>query len=190
MALIQIADDPRAGLATVQIAMRKSVPKPAPDPAEHRKLARKNVLMTGVLCDANGEAASECTIHDMHTQGAAVSHGKLAVNTKVYLIDVGSNNAHEARVAWSKDDRSGLQFTRSYGLGLGLPHTLKFLFRLQFEAKLAQVRRAVAGGVPIKLALGSAGLNKEYIHQMGRHAAGDERFLRLLLIAERLLNPA
>ena len=168
--------------------MRKSAPKPAPDPAEQRKLVRKNVLMSGVLCDANGEAASECTIHDMHTQGAAVSRGNLTVNTRVYLIDVGNNNAHEARVAWSKDDRSGLQFTRSYTMGLGLPPALKFLFRLQFEAKLAQVRRAVAGGVAIRPALGSAGLTREYIHQVGRHAVGDERFLRLLLIAERLLT--
>ncbi len=170
--------------------MSKSVPKPAPDPAEQRKLVRKNVLLSGVLCDANGEAASECTVHDMHTQGAAVSRGNLTVNTRVFLIDVASNNAHEARVAWSKDGRSGLQFTRSYTMGLGLPPNLKFLFRLQFEAKLAQVRRAVAGGVAIKLALGSAGMTREHIHQMARHAAGDERFLRLLLIAERLLNPS
>ena len=75
-------------------------------------------------------------------------------------------------------------------MGLGLSPALKFLFRLQFEAKLAQVRRAVAGGATMKLALGSAGLNKEYVPQMGRHAAGDERFLRLLLIAERLLSPS
>ena len=169
--------------------MSRNVPKPAPDPAEQRKLVRKSVLLTGVICDANGEGAAECTIHDMHTQGAAVSRGNLTVNGRVFLVDVNNNNAHEARVAWSKDDRSGLQFTRSYTMGLGLPPALKFLFRLQFEAKLAQVRRAVASGVAMKPALGSAGLTKEHIHQMGRHAAGDERFLRLLLIAERLLNP-
>jgi hypothetical protein len=142
-----------------------------------------------VLCDAKGEAVWECTIRDMHAEGAAVSLGKLTVGTRVFLLDVGNNAAHEARVAWSRDNRSGLAFTRSYRMGLGLPPPLKFLFRLQFEAKLAQVRRAVAGGAAIRLALGAAGLTREYVHQMARHAAGDERFLRLLLIAEQLLTP-
>src|SRR6185503_909569 len=120
--------------------MAKSVPKPAPDPAEQRKLVRKNVLLSGVLCDANGEAASECTVHDMHTQGAAVSRGNLTVNSRVFLIDVGNNNAHEARVAWSRDDRSGLQFTRSYTFGLRLA--------AQFEIPLQASLRSEAGAGP------------------------------------------
>ena len=160
-------------------------------PHEQRKLVRKDVLLSGVLCDAKGAVASECIIRDIHAQGAALSlQRKLTVGEHVFLLNTGNGTAHEARVAWSKDDRSGLSFVRSYTMGLGLPPTLKFLWRLQFEAKLRQVERAIASGVAAKLALSTAGMTREHIHQMARHASSDKKLLQLLQRAATLVERA
>jgi hypothetical protein len=158
-------------------------------PSEQRRLPRKNVLLSGVIADAKGEATSECIIRDMHAQGAAVSVLKpLQVGAHVLLLDTGNGTAHEARVAWSRANRSGLSFTRSYTMGLGLPPALKFLWRLLFEAKLRQAERAVASGVSAKLALGASGLTREFIHQVARRAMPDKKFPQLLRRARRLLE--
>jgi hypothetical protein len=170
--------------------MQKKKPlEPAPDSAssEQRRLTRKNVLLSGVIADAEGESASECLIRDMHTQGAAISMLKpLQVGAPVFLLDPANRAAHEARVAWSRANRAGLSFTRSYTMGLGLPPALKFFWRLLFEAKLRQAERAVAAGVSAEAALGAAGLTREFIHQTARQAMPDKKFPQLLQRARRL----
>jgi hypothetical protein len=152
-------------------------------------MPRKHVLLHGVLADAQGEAASECIIRDIHARGAAISlERKLPIGAQVFLLDTGNGTAHAARVVWNRADRTGLSFVRSFAMGLGLPPRLKFLWRLLFGAKLRQTERALAAGISVELALGTVGLTRELIHQMARHAAPDERFRRLLLRAERLLD--
>ena len=171
--------------------MRKNTQSDVTDAAssEQRRLPRKNVLLAGVIVDAKGESASECTIRDMHAHGAAVSlPGQLQVGAHVYLLDSANGTAHEARVVWSKAHRSGLSFIRSHTMGLGLPPGLKFLWRLLFEAKLRQAERAVATGVSGELALGTAGLTRERIHQMARQAMPDKKLPLLLQRARRLLE--
>jgi hypothetical protein len=156
---------------------------------EQRRLARKTVLLDAVIAEAYGETAAECVIRDIHAQGAAVSvTKKLPIGAHVFLLDVGNAIAHESRVAWSRSDRAGLQFMRSYAMGLGLPPKLKFLWRLLFAVKLRQVERAIGAQVPIELALNTAGLTREHIRQMARHATGDTQFRRLLERAARLLG--
>jgi hypothetical protein len=156
---------------------------------EQRRLARKTVLLDAVLAESYGETAVECTVRDIHAQGAAISlTKKLPIGAHVFLLDVGNAIAHECRVAWSRSDRTGLQFVRSYAMGLGLPPKLKFLWRLLFAVKLRQVERAIGAEVPIELALNTAGLTRERIRQMARHAAGDAQFRRLLERAARLLG--
>ena len=156
---------------------------------EQRRLARKTVLLDAVIADASGETAVECIIRDIHAQGAAVSlTKKLPIGAQVFLLDAGNAIAHDCRVAWSRGTRSGLSFVRSYAMGLGLPPKLKFLWRLFFAVKLGQVERAIAAEVPIELALNTAGLTRERIRQIARHAAGDARFRRLLERANRLLG--
>jgi hypothetical protein len=156
---------------------------------EQRRLARKTVLLDAVLAEADGETAVECIIRDIHAQGAAISiTKKFPIGAHVFLLDAGNAIAHECRVAWSRSDRSGLQFMRSYAMGLGLPPKLKFLWRLLFAVKLRQVERAIGAEVPIELALNTAGLTRERMRQMARHAAGDAQFQRLLRRAAQLLG--
>ena len=68
--------------------MRKTVQIDTPDAAslEQRRLPRKNVLLSGVITDATGEAVSECTIRDIHAQGAAVSLIKTAAGRRPCLL--------------------------------------------------------------------------------------------------------
>jgi hypothetical protein len=171
--------------------MPKNAKSDAPTEAssEQRRLPRKSVLLSGIIADANGQSASECMIRDMHAQGAAVSLLKpLQVGTHVFLLDTANGAAHEARVAWSRAGRSGLSFVRSYAMGLGLPPALKFLWRMLFEAKLQQAERAAATGISGELALRTAGLTRELIHQIARQAMPDKKLPQLLQRARRLLE--
>lgn len=171
--------------------MRKTTLIETPDGSsfEQRRLPRKNVLLSGVLISANGETASECIIRDMHASGAAISVLKpLQVGSRVFLLDTANAAAHDARVAWSRADRSGLSFTRSYAMGMGLPPAFKFLWRLLFEAKLQQAERAVATGVSAEVALSAVGLSRERMHQMVRQAMPDKKIPQLLARFRRLLK--
>jgi hypothetical protein len=171
--------------------MRKTTLIETPDGAsfEQRRLPRKNVLLSGVLISANGETAWECIIRDMHASGAAVSVLRpLQVGSRVFLLDTANAAAHDARVAWSRADRSGLSFTRSYAMGMGLPPAFKFLWRLLFEAKLQQAERALATGVSAEVALSAVGLSRERMHQMVRQAMPDKKIPQLLARFRRLLK--
>jgi hypothetical protein len=169
--------------------MRKPALIETPEGAslEQRRLPRKNVLLSGVLTTANGEAAWDCIIRDIHASGAAISLLRpLHVGSRVLLLDTANAAAHDARVAWSRTDRSGLSFTRSYAMGLGLPPAFRFLWRLLFEAKLQQAERAVATGVSAEVALSAAGLSRERIHQIVRQAMPDKKIPQLLARVRRL----
>jgi hypothetical protein len=171
--------------------MRQNKVITAVDPAsaEQRRLARKKVLLEGVIADPESETGIDCVIRDIHAEGAAVSPAKrLRMGARVFLLDTGNAIAHECRVAWSGADKAGLSFVRNYAMGLGLPPKLKFLYRLLFEGRLRQAERAIAMGVPNELALSTSSLTKEHMRQMERHAASDERLQRLLERASRLLG--
>ena len=170
---------------------RRKAPSAAlgPPSPDQRWLPRKDALLDGVLADADGAAATECIIQNIHGLGASLRVERtLSVSTQVVLLDTSNEAAHIARVIWSRAGRTGLSFTRSYAMGSRLPHRMKFLWQLLFEAKLRQVERAVAAGTPVDSAVGTIGLTKQYIRQMAPHAANDEQFQRLLLSAERLLD--
>lgn len=171
--------------------MRKAALIETPDGAsfEQRRLPRKNVLLSGVLISASGETGSHCIIRDMHSSGAAISVSRpLQIGGRVFLLDTANAAAHDARVAWSRADRSGLSFTRNYVMGLGLPPALRFLWRFLLEARLQQAERAIASGVDADLACGTAGLTREYIHHMSRYASSDKRLLQLRQRAISLLD--
>ena len=170
---------------------RRKAPNAAFDPPspDQRWLPRKDTRLDGVLADADGEAASECVIRNIHVLGASVSlERELSINAQVVLLDTNNEAAHLARVIWSRADQSGLALIRSYAMGSGLPHRMRFVWRLLFEAKLRQVERAIAAGISRQSAVGTIGLTKPYIREMAPHAVSDERFQHLLLSAERLLD--
>jgi len=159
------------------------------DPSERRRWPRKTVLINAIIADPDGENVSECTIRDVSAGGAQISlSSNLQKGQQIYLVDAGNRVAHLAKVMWTSADRAGLSFVRSYAINLGLPPHLKFLWRLLLEAKLRELDRIVASGVSIGLASRSVGLANEHLHQMARHASGDDKFSQLLFRAKRLLQ--
>jgi hypothetical protein len=65
---------------------------------------------------------------------------------------------------------------------------LKFLWRLLLEAKLREVDRIVAKGIPVGLAFQTVGLAEAHLDQMALHAGTDKKFERSLLLARRRLQ--
>jgi len=160
-----------------------------PDPSERRKLPRKAMLSVGVVTDANGENGSECTILDMNANGAQIGVAKqLTVGAEVCLLNDGNREAYLAKVAWSDSDHAGLSFFQRHTMELGLPPRLKFLWKLLLQAKLREIERAVAMGVPVEAAFSSLGLSEEHLHKMARQAGADKDCELALLHAKRLLN--
>jgi len=147
------------------------------------------VLIRAIVADLNGENVSDCTIRDVSMGGAQISVSRnLQKGEQTYLVDAGNRAAHLAKVMWTSADRAGLSFSRSHAIGLGLSPQLKFLWRLLLEAKLSDVDRIVAAGISIGLAFKSVGLTNELLHQMARHAGGDDKFAQLLFHSRRLLK--
>jgi hypothetical protein len=171
--------------------MRKSVPGTPSDahPLARRRWPRKPTLLSAVVADANGENARDCTIFDVSAGGAQIGTSRaLPVGLQVYLLDTGNRVAYLAEVVWSKATRSGLLFLGKQTIGIGLSPNLTFLWRLLLEAKLREVDRNVARGVPKVLAFSDTGLTEVHLHQMAQRTNGDRKFEGALLRARSLLN--
>jgi hypothetical protein len=159
------------------------------DSSERRRLARKLVLLNGLIADAEGRSVSPCTVHDIHISGAQIGGvNELPIGTRVYFIDVGNRVAYWANVAWIKPDRVGLEFLRKHAIGFSLSPDLMFLWRLLLEAKLKEIERSVSRGTPVALAFLNADLSEVHLHQMARCAKGDVKFEHALRRATSLLN--
>lgn len=163
--------------------MRKSAAKAArnADPSEQRALPRKKSLLSAVVVDLDGTTAAECTIQDINARSAQICYSRsLPVDSAIYLVDASNKAAHLARVVWRRGGRAGLSFIESHTIGLGMPPRLRFLWKAFLESKFKEVHRLVSSGVPIGLALSTAGLHEEHLHQMARYGRVEKRFEILL----------
>jgi hypothetical protein len=159
------------------------------DPSERRTLPRKEALLSAVVADVNGETATDCVIRDINARSAQISFARtLPIGAQIYLLDVNNKTAYLARVVWARSGRAGLLFIESHAIGLRLPTKLKFLWRLFLEAKLREVYRLVATGIPLELALSTVGLAEEHLHQMVRYASVEKRTEILLRLARRVMK--
>jgi hypothetical protein len=171
--------------------MRTKAPKAPldPDPSERRRLPRKDVLLNAVVAGLDGEIVFDCTIKDMNAGSAQIGFtSEFPLPAQIYLLDTSSRTAHLANVSWSNSESAGLAFVKSYAIGIALQPQFKFLWRLLLGAKLREVYRVVASGVPVGLAFNTVGLSESQLEQMARHAGGDEKFERLLVLAKDLLS--
>jgi hypothetical protein len=156
-------------------------------PSERRSLPRKDGLLSAVIADLNGETTSDCVIRDINTRSAQISFARtLPIGVQIYLLDANNKAAHLARVVWARSARAGLFFIESHAIGSRLPPKLKFLWRLFLEVKSREVYRLVATGIPIELALYTAGLAGEDLHEVARYARVEKRTEILLRLARRV----
>jgi hypothetical protein len=158
------------------------------DPRELRKWPRKPTLLRAVIADGDGGNPCDCSILDISAGGAQIADSHfLPVGAQVYLLDTGNRIAYLAKVVWSNPTRSGLSFVRKQAIGIGLPPNLTFLWRLLLEAKLREVDRNIARGVPKAMAFIEAGLTEVQLHQMAKRSNGDRKFDGALVQARSLL---
>jgi hypothetical protein len=168
------------------MTMRRNVKVARPsDTSERRKLPRKQTLLSAVVVDVTGATASDCIIRDINARSAQIRVSKtLPIGAQIYLLDANNKTAHLARVVWRRSDLAGLSFVESYAIGLGLAPSLKFLWKLFLESKFKEVYRLVSAGVPIELALSTAGLDEEHLREMSRYGRVEKRFEILLRLAK------
>jgi hypothetical protein len=145
--------------------------------------------LRAVIANAEGKNARDCTIVDISAGGAQISTSQdLPVGFQVYLLDTKNHVAYLAKVLWSNRARSGLWFQGKQPIGSGMPPCLVFLWRLLLEAKLREVDRYLAEGMPKALVLAEVGLKAISVHEMTQHASGDRKFESALLRALSLFG--
>src|SRR5258708_784878 len=160
-----------------------------PDASERRRWPRKTTPSRAVIANADGKNAHDCVIIDISAGGAQISTSeKVPVDLQVYLLDTGNQVAYLAKILWSNATRSGLWFLGKQPIGRGMAPCLSFLWRLLLEAKLREVDRNLAEGVPKTLALAGAGLTPVHVHEMAQHTNGDRKFESALLRAMSLFR--
>jgi len=146
------------------------------------------VFVGGVIVDASGVNAIDCTIRDINVHGAQVeSQAKFEIGDQVYLLNTRNENAHDATITWTKDERTGLSFVRTYSLEVAVPPQLGFLGRLLVEAKFRQLTTLIERGVHVSEAASVVGLTEEYLERFAGGGDVDEKFELLLHLAKRLL---
>lgn len=158
--------------------------------AERRRMMRTRMLRNGVIADENGEDSIACSILDTSASGAQIqlSNWTLQRDAEIYLVDTSNDMAHWATVVWTKADRTGLSFVRSYSLERTLHPRLEFLRRLLVEAKLGQVQAHVRCGVAVDEAARAAGLSEDYLKRFGMGGIFEEKVALLLHQAKRLFS--
>ena len=131
---------------------------------ERRHLRRRRVLLGGVICDADGDTAIDCTIRGLSAGGAQVQLPEtLQLDKEIYLVDTSKDMAYLAKVEWIKAGRAGLSFVRSYGLSPEPPAPLQFLKSVLLDAKLRHVHALVERGLSPEEATRMVGLRDKGI---------------------------
>jgi len=147
------------------------------------------MLSSAIVTNVDGGNGSACMIIDMNAGGAQISTStKLNAGAEVCLLDTANREAFLAKVAWSTSDRAGLSFVKRHAVEFGLPQKFNFVWKLLFEAKLKEAKRAVAMGAPVGPAFRSVGLGEDNLCQMERHTSSDKDFEAALTEAKRLLG--
>lgn len=104
------------------------------DDAGKRGQPRQRVLLSGKLVHSPGELTVDCTIQDISSAGARVRlPPDTLVGEPVYLINMSHGLGFRARIAWRKDNRAGLAFTRHFDLHKVEEDAPKVLRRLWLE---------------------------------------------------------
>ena len=107
---------------------------PTSDDGEHRREQRRRVLLTGRLVHSVNEWTVECAIQDISRTGARIRvPPDTLLSDPLYLINMSHGLAFKARVAWRRENRVGLTFSRYFDLNKTNEDAPKILRRLWME---------------------------------------------------------
>jgi len=96
------------------------------EPGEHRHGARRRAFLGAKLVFGNGAFTVDCVVRDISEDGARVKlpEGQ-PVPDILYLVEMRSGMAYEARVAWKRHPEIGLAFIHAHALkDAAEPHLL------------------------------------------------------------------
>ena len=104
------------------------------EPGEHRHEARRRAFLGAKLVFGAGAFTVDCVVRDISEDGARVRlpEGQ-PVPDILYLVEMRSGMAYEARVAWKRHPEIGLAFIHAYGLRDASESHLLGLKRLWIE---------------------------------------------------------
>ncbi len=117
----------------VSDALANSDP-PASEGGENRREQRRRVLLTGRIVYSANEMTVACSIQDISRTGARVRlPGEALLSDPLYLINMSHGLAFKARVAWRRENRLGLTFSRYFDLNKADTDAPKILRRLWLD---------------------------------------------------------
>jgi hypothetical protein len=108
----------------------------AENPSDHRRAQRQRSFLGGKLVYGDGAFTLDCVVRDITTTGARVKvpEGQ-AVPDTVFLVEMRSGIAYEARVAWKRHPEIGLEFVHQHGLAEASTPHMMILKRLWIETQ-------------------------------------------------------
>jgi hypothetical protein len=108
----------------------------AENPSDHRRAPRQRSFLGGKLVYGDGAFTLDCVVRDVSTTGARVKvpEGQ-AVPDTVFLVEMRSGIAYEARVAWKRHPEIGLEFVHQHGLAEASTPHMMILKRLWIETQ-------------------------------------------------------
>ena len=104
--------------------------------AEHRRSLRQRSFLGAKLVYGDGAFTVDCVVRDVSETGARVKlpDGQ-AVPDRLFLVEMRSGIAYEARVAWKRHPEIGLEFVHQHGLAEASTPHLMILKRLWLEGR-------------------------------------------------------
>ena len=104
--------------------------------ADHRRAARQRSFLGAKLVYGEGVFTVDCVVRDVSPTGARIKvpEGQ-AVPDQVYLVEMRSGIAYEARVVWKRHPEIGLQFVHQHGLAEASTPHMMILKRLWMETR-------------------------------------------------------
>ena len=101
---------------------------------EHRGEGRRRVLLSGKIVYGEAELCFDCAIRDLSEAGARIRlSAPMPLPGELFLIDLKTGLAYEARLAWRRSPEYGLQFLHVHDLRDPAALHLKTLKRIWVE---------------------------------------------------------
>jgi hypothetical protein len=101
---------------------------------DHRQMVRQRAFLGGKLVYGDGAFTVDCIVRDISLTGARVKlpEGQM-VPDHLYLVELRTGIAYEAKVVWKRHPEIGLAFVHEYGLNEASAPHLMILKRLWIE---------------------------------------------------------
>lgn len=107
---------------------------PEKSTADHRQILRQRTFLGAKLTYGDGAFTTDCVVRDFSVMGARVKVPEgLPIPDQVFLVEMRSGIAYEAKVVWKRHPEIGLEFVHEYGLSEASTPHLRLLKHIWIE---------------------------------------------------------